>query len=129
MLVQLLRAKQQDRGGWLTDGDLEDVARQAKVPLYRVEELVSFFAHFRRERPPFARFEVCRDLSCAHRGSEAVRRKIEELAKASGKRIIVEGVSCLGRCDRAPAMVASRHEGTPIHEHVYVGGNQTTDRL
>ena len=129
MLVQLLRAKQHDRGGYLTDADLEDVARQAKVPLYRVEELVSFFAHFRRQTPPYLRVEVCRDMSCAHRGSDAVRRKIEDLAKVSGKEIVVEGVSCLGRCDRAPALCASRHGDKPIHEHVYVGGNQVSDRL
>ena len=42
----------------------------------------------------------------------------------SGKQIIVEGVSCLGRCDRAPAMVVTRHGDKPIHENVYVGFNK-----
>jgi NADH:ubiquinone oxidoreductase subunit F (NADH-binding)/NADH:ubiquinone oxidoreductase subunit E len=124
MLVQLLRTKQHDRGGYLTDDDLADVARQAKVPLYRVEEIVSFFAHFRRQTPPYMRVEVCRDMSCANRDSEGLRKKIEDLAKASGKQIIVEGVSCLGRCDRAPALVVSRHGDAPTGENVYVGFNK-----
>jgi formate dehydrogenase beta subunit len=125
MLVQLLRTKQHDRGGYLTDDDLADVARQAKVPLYRVEEIVSFFAHFRRKTPPYMRVEVCRDMSCANRNSEGLRQKIEALAKSSGQEIIVEGVSCLGRCDRAPAMFVTRYGDKPTGEQLYCGFNKS----
>src|SRR5262249_41756175 len=33
----------------------------------------------------------------------------------------IEGVSCLGRCDRAPAVCVSRHVKQAIHERNYMG--------
>ena len=55
MIIPALYARQRDRGGYLTDTDLRDVADQLAVPLYRVQSLVSFFPHFRQSPPPAGR--------------------------------------------------------------------------
>ncbi|MBI1346837.1 hypothetical protein GC163_11180 [bacterium] len=98
----------QQRLAYLTNEDLLRLAQKLETPLHQLEEVVSFFPHFRRERPPVCEVHVCRDLAC-HRAGAA--RLIAELQQAfpdqpAGKvpqNIVVRPVSCLGRCDRAPA--------------------------
>ncbi|MDH4017945.1 MAG: SLBB domain-containing protein, partial [Actinomycetota bacterium] len=46
---------------------------------------------------------VCRDLACAMRGGAALTERIEAWAAECGGDVDVHRVSCLGRCDRAPA--------------------------
>jgi hypothetical protein len=41
--------------------------------------------------------------------------------RAKPHEVEVEGVSCLGRCDRAPACSISRHGKGHFHDHVYAG--------
>ncbi|MBY0228518.1 MAG: NAD(P)H-dependent oxidoreductase subunit E, partial [Gemmataceae bacterium] len=112
MLVKVLKELQGEKG-WLSEDDLRAAARRADVPLYRVEEVASFFPHFRRTPPPAVLVQVCRDMSCHLAGS---RKVMEECAKVPGA--TVEWVSCLGRCDRAPASVASVHGR--FHDHLHL---------
>jgi formate dehydrogenase beta subunit len=121
MIVQRLH-EIQDRVGYLPDAELAKVAREAGVPLYRVQEVAGFFPHFRQEwnPPPRVEVRVCRDMSCHLAGAPYVLADLNKLAKPGD--VTVEGVSCLGRCDRAPACVISRHDGDrSFHDHVYAG--------
>jgi formate dehydrogenase beta subunit len=121
MIVERLRAIQ-DRLGYLPDTELAEVAREAGVPLYRVQEVASFFPHFRQEwnKPARVEVRVCRDLSCHRAGAANLLAGLRELEKLG--EVEVEGVSCLGRCDRAPACSVSRHGGDrSFHDHVYAG--------
>ena len=111
MIVQMLRERQ-EKHGYLKDEHLVEVAQVARVPLYRVEEVVSFFPHFRRQPPPPVLVQVCRDMSCHLRGAP-------DLLATHVPGVGVEGVSCLGRCDRAPVICVSRHGDAPIHEDMY----------
>lgn len=125
MIVQRLQAVQEERG-YLPDAELEKVAREARVPLYRVQEVASFFPHFRREwdRPPRVEIHVCRDMACHLRGAADLLSEAGLGGLAKAGEVSVSGVSCLGRCDRAPACVVSRHEhhgGEGFHEYVYAG--------
>ncbi|HEX3150176.1 MAG TPA: NAD(P)H-dependent oxidoreductase subunit E [Gemmataceae bacterium] len=121
MIVQRLH-EIQNRIGYLPDAELAKVAREANVPLYRVQEVAGFFPHFRQEwnKPPRVELRVCRDMSCHLAGSDKVLKNLTGLAK-SGE-VAVEGVSCLGRCDRAPACSFTRTDGErSFHDHVYAG--------
>ena len=117
----------QHHTGWLTDQDLRELAGELEVPLHKLEEVVSFFPHFRRTRPPRVELQVCRDMSCHLRGSTVIAQKIA--AKfANDPDVEVTPVSCLGRCDKPPAACLSRyasaHGGDPagdVHEHYYHG--------
>src|SRR5581483_3528205 len=130
MIVQRLR-EIQNRLGCLPDDELRKLAADTGVPLYRVEEVSSFFPAFRLARtdPPEVVLRVCRDMTCHLRGAAAMLDSntglpalAAKLSAQTGRKVCVEGVSCLGRCDRAPVAWAERHpmpEG--VHAWVYAG--------
>jgi NADH:ubiquinone oxidoreductase subunit F (NADH-binding) len=104
----------QERYGFLPLAELEFLALRAGVPLYRVQELTTFFPHFRHSPPPRVSVHVCQSMTCHLRGAPELLRKAKELA---GDQVEVHGVSCLGRCDRAPACLIGQHahEGNGGH--------------
>ncbi len=117
MIIPALHQRQHARGGYLTPADLRSVAEEVGVPLYRVHAVVSFFPHFRTDPPPKVEVHVCRDMSCHRRGSvEMLDRLGSWAAREYGKGVETCGVSCLGRCDRAPAAL--------INEQLFVGRSE-----
>lgn len=100
LLRELIRL--QHERGFLDDATLRELARRRRTPLYRLEELVSFYPVFRREPPPRAVVHACRDVVCRMAGDERQRRQIAERIAAQDD-IELHEVSCLGRCDAAPA--------------------------
>src|SRR5262249_2205186 len=58
----------QDRHGYLPDEEVRALAEEAGSPLYRLQEVISFFPHFRRAPPPPVTVSVCTGLSCERRG-------------------------------------------------------------
>jgi NADH:ubiquinone oxidoreductase subunit F (NADH-binding) len=113
----------QEREGWLPPDGLRDLARRLGVPLHRVESVSTFYTHFRRTPPRAHRIEVCRDLPCALAGgARACQRLRERLAGRDD--VEVEEVSCLGRCDGAPAATLDG-ESTSLAD----GGLAAVERL
>src|SRR5205807_1092928 len=93
----------QERCGYLPEAELEFLAAHAGVPLYHLQEVTTFFPYFRRKPPPKVSVHVCRSMSCHLRDSARLLSTAESLAEKHGPRQLeVCGVSCLGRCDRAP---------------------------
>src|SRR6184192_2804440 len=92
----------QSRYGYLPRESLVSLAERLAVPLYRIEEVVSFFPHYRKTPPPELEIHVCRDMSCHLRGSASLISDLEAnfAADITAGRASVCGVSCLGRCDR-----------------------------
>ena len=92
----------QERLGWLPREELEELARDVRRPLYEIEGLVSFYPHFRTTPPARVALHVCHDLSCWLREGED---RLADLRARYGEDAEVElvEVSCLGRCDIAPA--------------------------
>jgi len=92
----------QERDGWLSGPELEALAKRLQLPLHRIESVSTFYTHFRRTPPKRVEVAVCRDLSCAMaRGGEAAARL--RAAFAGRDDVEIREVSCIGRCDRAPA--------------------------
>jgi NADH:ubiquinone oxidoreductase subunit F (NADH-binding)/NADH:ubiquinone oxidoreductase subunit E len=101
----------QKRCGYLPKAELEALARRRKkTPLHRLHEVASFFPHFRMEPPPTLEVRVCRDMSCHLQGAVEFQKNLESLVEevAPGE-IKVSGVSCLGQCDGAPAILIGEH--------------------
>ena len=90
----------QEAKGWLPPEELRALAHRLRVPLYRLQGLASFYPHFRMAPPPRATIAVCRDLACHLRGAQQLAKEIRAEA---GEGIEVQEVSCLGRCEGAPA--------------------------
>jgi formate dehydrogenase beta subunit len=101
-LLPALTAIQREHG-WLPRETLTELSRELHRPLYEIEGLISFYPHFRTEPPSKIDLQVCHDLSCWLHGSD---ERIAEIKARYGNDVEVEirEVSCLGRCDIAPAV-------------------------
>jgi formate dehydrogenase beta subunit len=104
----------QHRFGYIPPEELRNLAKKIDVPLYRLHGLASFYPHFRLTPPPKADLVVCRDMSCHLRGACELQATLEEnLQTLRSAEVTVRGVSCLGRCDQAPAIA--------INDQIYEG--------
>jgi NADH:ubiquinone oxidoreductase subunit F (NADH-binding) len=93
--------KIQDRYGYLNRDELARFSNDSGVPLYRLQEVASYYPHLRLSPAPPVTVRVCRDMACHLAGAAST---LEEMRSQACEGIRVEGVSCLGRCDRAPAV-------------------------
>jgi NADH:ubiquinone oxidoreductase subunit E len=90
---------------FLPAGELRELSERIRTPLARLHEVASYFPQFRLTPPPAAEVKVCRDMACYLRGSQACKQRLTALASEIGaSQVEVEGASCLGRCDGAPAV-------------------------
>ena len=103
-LIPDLHAIQREHG-WLPREELVTLSRERRRPLYEIEGLISFYPHFRTEPPAAAEVACCHDLSCWLHGSD---ERIEELR--ADPSIEFREVSCIGRCDQAPAATSDEIE-------------------
>jgi NADH:ubiquinone oxidoreductase subunit F (NADH-binding)/NADH:ubiquinone oxidoreductase subunit E len=119
VLVQQLRLIQ-ERCGYLPRPELSALSARLDVPLHRLHEVASFFPHYRLEPPLDVEVHVCRDQACHLRGAAECARTLKAVAAEFGEdRVKVEGVSCLGRCDGAPAALIELHRpGRPDQARV-----------
>src|SRR5437868_4146249 len=115
MLVPALHRIQQ-QFGYLKREALEEYSNETGVPLYRLQAVASFFPHFLLTPPKKVVCRLCRDMSCHLAGSRQILKDLDAL---TNNEFAVEGTSCLGRCDRAPAACLSV-EGSE-HERYYLG--------
>ncbi|HHH29637.1 MAG TPA: nitroreductase family protein, partial [Polyangiaceae bacterium] len=100
-IIDALNALQAERGH-LDDASLRALGEELKVPLYRLQELVSFYPHFRKDPPKRVHLSICRDVACRMAASATHREALRERIAKHDDVELVE-VSCLGRCDMAPA--------------------------
>jgi NADH:ubiquinone oxidoreductase subunit F (NADH-binding)/NADH:ubiquinone oxidoreductase subunit E len=91
--------------GYLPGEQLRLLAEKMKLPLSRIHATASFYPHFRLVPPPRAEVRVCGDMSCHLRGGPALKADLQRsLAGTSPEKLVIGDVSCLGRCDKAPAV-------------------------
>src|ERR1043166_3480692 len=105
MVIEGLRAIQREHG-YLPTEELSALAQRLSVPLYSLQGVASFYPHFRLAPPPPLTIQVCRDFACRLRGAERARSSLES-ACAGRTGIVLEGVSCLGRCDEPTAIAVN----------------------
>ncbi|HJR58025.1 MAG TPA: NADH-ubiquinone oxidoreductase-F iron-sulfur binding region domain-containing protein [Vicinamibacterales bacterium] len=99
-----LRAVQRTHG-YLPEGELRALADRLDLPLYALQSVASFYPHFFLKPPARVEARVCGDMSCHRYGGNALR---ESLARRfQGQDVNVQHVSCLGRCDLAPAIAVN----------------------
>ncbi len=108
-LIHELEALQAE-SGYLDKDDLRELAVRLAVPQYRLQELVSFYPHFRTESPAPISVAVCRDMSCHLGGSDGLAERLRTALADRGDVRVTEA-SCLGCCERAPG---ARVNGIPV---------------
>ena len=106
-IIEALRTIQHTHG-FVPVAALRDLSERTGTPLYQLHGVVSFFPHFRTAPPPPVEVLVCDDMSCHRCGGGALLTAVEQHVAQSGPAgTVVKPVSCLGRCDRAPACVVN----------------------
>jgi NADH:ubiquinone oxidoreductase subunit F (NADH-binding)/NADH:ubiquinone oxidoreductase subunit E len=102
-IVAELRAIQRAHG-FIPVAQLRELSERTSTPLYQLHGVITFFPHFRVAPPPPVEVLVCDDLTCHRRGGAALLAGVQDRLLNSGPEgAVVRSVSCLGRCDRAPA--------------------------
>ena len=114
MIVQELHEIQEVHG-YLPATELRALGQRTGTPLFRLQEVASFFPHFRLQPPPKIDVQICHDMACHMRGARQIKTDLEAAfgKSQSGHPVEVRHVSCLGRCDRAPAAF--------LNKQLYVG--------
>ncbi len=104
-MVEALEAAQRRHGGRIPASEFASIAAELGVPIHRLFGVATFFPHFRLTAAPAIDVRVCTDMSCMLRGGARVHESFAQVAAshAPGK-VAVAPVSCLGRCDGAPAV-------------------------
>ena len=98
------------RCGYIPRAELLAFSDRSGIPLYRLQEVASFFPHFKQTPPAAVEIEICRDLTCHLRGSRELAQELRQaVSGAEPGQINVTEVSCLARCDRAPACRMNGH--------------------
>jgi NADH:ubiquinone oxidoreductase subunit F (NADH-binding)/NADH:ubiquinone oxidoreductase subunit E len=93
------------RYGFLPKAELEGLSRRTQTPLYQIHSVSSFYPHFHLAPPAKAEIRVCADMSCHLNGACELRAELERrFAGSRPEEVQIRDVSCLGRCDHAPAV-------------------------
>jgi len=96
------------RHGFLPKAELESLSSRTQTPLYQIHSVASFYPHFHLAPPARAEVRVCADMSCHLNGACELRAEIESrFLNARSSEVEVRDVSCLGRCDHAPAIAVN----------------------
>jgi NADH:ubiquinone oxidoreductase subunit F (NADH-binding)/NADH:ubiquinone oxidoreductase subunit E len=96
------------RYGYLPKAELQNLSQRSQIPLYQIHSVASFYPHFHLTPPSRAEVYVCADMSCRLNGACELRAEL--VARFAGTRaedVRIKDVSCLGRCDRAPAVAVN----------------------
>jgi len=103
------------RHGFLPKAELESLSQRVQTPLYQIHSVASFYPHFHLEEPPKAEIRVCADMSCHLNGACELRADlVRRFSASSPKEVQIRDVSCLGRCDQAPAVSINDHIFTDV---------------
>ena len=115
MIFDDLRAIQL-RHGFLPKGELEELSARTQTPLYQIHSVASFYPHFHLAPPARAEVRVCADMSCHLNGASELRGELERrFINTRHGEVEIRDVSCLGRCDHAPAIA--------VNDHIFTGVN------
>jgi formate dehydrogenase subunit gamma len=111
-LLEILHAVQ-DQLGHVPADAVPLIADALNLSRAEVHGVVSFYHHFRGERPGTTVVQLCRAEACQSMNAEAVERRARELlgldfgqTTADG-RVTLEAVYCLGNCACAPSMMVN----------------------
>ena len=107
MIFDDLRAIQL-RFGYLPKAELLAFSQRTQTPLYQIHSVASFYPHFHLNPSAEAEVHVCADMSCRLNGACELRAEISQRFAASRPEDVqIKDVSCLGRCDQAPAVAVN----------------------
>lgn len=100
----------QDENGWVSEGVIDFVAQRLELSTAHVKGVVTFYTLFNQHPVGKHQVWVCRTLSCALKGSDAVIAHCEKrLGVKVGNttkdgKVTLRTAECLAACGNAPMM-------------------------
>lgn len=110
ILLPILR-KAQKKYGYLSEDVLKKISKKTKVPISRLYGVATFYTMLRTEEQGKNIIEICGSPSCYLNDGLDIEKFLEkELGINIGestpdKRFSLYKTSCIGCCDKAPAML------------------------
>ena len=115
----------QEKDGYLSEENISSLAELLNLPKVEVYSVASFYSLFTLKKTGKYIIRICVSLPCYLNGSKEILEVLkEELGieadqTTSDKKFSLETVSCLGLCDKAPAMM--------VNEKIY--GNLNPEKV
>jgi NADH:ubiquinone oxidoreductase subunit F (NADH-binding)/NADH:ubiquinone oxidoreductase subunit E len=105
--IHIFKALRDAQGeGYLSPDKLAALADPPNIYPRDIHAVASYFPHFRLKPRANVEVRVCDDMTCHLRGANQLQQKLESsFRKVDKKDLDISSISCLGRCDHAPAMV------------------------
>jgi len=126
--IPVLHLCQDANEGWVSQDVIAFVAKKLELSPAHVKGVVTFYSLFNEEKPGKHQVWVCRTLSCALRGSDALLEHCEKrLGVHAGQstkdgKITLRTAECLAACGTAPVMQVDKM----YHENLTV---ESVDRI
>jgi len=93
---------------YLPAEQLQKVAQRRGLAERDVHAVASYYPHFHLKPPAKVMVKVCDDMSCHLRGAYEMQTTLERRFQgAKEEELTIRNVSCVGRCDHAPALVVN----------------------
>ena len=100
----------QEQEGWISEEMMREVGKLLDIPYGNVLGVVSFYTMYHSKPQGRYHIEVCTNVSCMLRGSDAILKAVEHRCgvrpgetSADGKWTVSE-VECMGACGGAPML-------------------------
>ncbi len=116
----------QRESGYITRGNMEEIAGILDISVTDVGSLVGFYTLFHDKKEGKYRMQVCTDLPCALRGADEFMQSLctnlgIQIGETTADGLItLESVTCLAACDRAPMFQIQTGKGLEYHEDMTV---------
>ena len=96
--------------GYLPADKLKIVAERRGLHMRDIHQVASFYPHFHLKPPAKTEVHICADMTCHLRGACEMKAALQARFRGtSADDLSIKDVSCLGRCDTAPAMVINEN--------------------
>jgi len=125
-LLEILHDIQEASGSnYVSDDDVKAVSNYINIPVNKIESTLSFYSMYSRKKRGKYVIRICNSPSCYISGSENLIEYIKDKLELSDNSTTNNGIftveisSCLGLCDKSPAMM--------VNEEVY--GNLTKEKI
>ncbi len=99
-LIMILRFIQ-DYYGYVPKDTTFILAKELKVPLARIYEVLTFYNYFKLEQPAKYRISVCMGTACYLKGAPEILEAIKSLNNPA---FTLDEVRCMGCCGLAPVV-------------------------
>ncbi|WWO99612.1 MAG: NADH-quinone oxidoreductase subunit NuoE [Candidatus Dasytiphilus stammeri] len=118
--VEALKIVQKYRG-WVPDGAIEAIAKILGMSSAEIEGLATFYSYIFRYPVGRHIIRYCDSYVCYMNGHEKIKQVIEKNLKIKigettcDKRFTLLPTSCLGNCDKSPALMIDDKTYGPVH--------------